>query len=139
MNKARLRLLADHLRKTPYDLYAEESEYDYGPQLITEKVDYFNMEDYFGATEDRCGTVGCIAGHAVGLFGDVGNRAIPVYSIPSEAGRLLELTSEEASALFCPSDWLDLSEVEPHTAAAVLDDVADGEGIREAWIANVGS
>lgn len=51
-----------------------------------------------------CGTVGCIAGHAVLLFGDE-NKKIRFCEVESEARELLGLSVETAEKLFYPGAW----------------------------------
>jgi len=110
MNTERLTILADQVEAA-----APDAKPDLG----------FNMKCYWASREERplirdhtdhnCETVACLAGWTCHLFGYAG-RPIPVPeglslndAIHDLAAQLLELTSEEAVALFVPTPsngWL---------------------------------
>lgn len=77
---------------------------------------YFQMTNYYKQTE--CGTMYCIAGLAIQQFA---NTSTGWYSV--QAQDLLDLTDEQAVALFCPDgvsflrEW---DEYTPQRAARVI-------------------
>ena len=60
--------------------------------------------------EKRCGTVGCVAGHAVALLG--GPRQQKMGNVFSTAKRILNLTEPDAYFLFYGGSGYGLAEVE---------------------------
>lgn len=86
---------------------------------------------YFGE-KNRCGTFGCIAGHAVALFNpETWQSRLEGYIIGRgifEGARdLLELTHHEATELFLPDDFyrLDLGKITKEIAVKTLRDFAE--------------
>ena len=134
MNKARVRRLAAHLRTLKR---AEDVSAVFAEELRKEPFQFFNMKYYISQDNASCGTAGCIAGHAVDYFDPGVRRA----GIREKATDILDLTREEASALFVPIigqfGVTDYNEVTPEVAAGVLEAAADGTPIYDAWEAEL--
>ena len=81
----------------------------------------FNMSFFFAIPTDdaqelySCNTAGCIAGHAVAMFGDWRQS----MEIDEEAKALLFLSDQEADTLFVPD--MDLMDVTPEEAALAVE------------------
>jgi hypothetical protein len=105
MNINNLTLLANHLRKP-------------------ETAAHFDLEYYHTPSEqplNSCGTVGCIAGHAVFV------ARTSTYDYFGEAERWLGLTYRQALDLFTPTD-INYADVTASKAADVIDHlIATGE------------
>ena len=84
------------------------------------------------AFTSECGTSCCIGGWAVEYFDD-GTK--PNEAVYESAYRMLGLTRQEADDLFIPTfSWAwDKVECTPKRVAAVLEFVADGEEVIDAW------
>ncbi|RWF44259.1 MAG: hypothetical protein EOS65_02465 [Mesorhizobium sp.] len=108
MNIERILQLADVIEKTPHKpIYYHGNS----PAPLTE----FNMERW------HCGTIGCIAGWTVHLFGNKGASAEDDAGM--KAGELLGLSLNDADNLFCPGSGREgprLSEIKPAKAALIL-------------------
>lgn len=80
---------------------------------IAQKPEHFNMEDYFGVTEEfneskdsypdrveeyltTCGTVACIAGYTVAIFKPKGD----IFCVSRIAKRILDISEKEADYIF---------------------------------------
>lgn len=97
MNYERLKLLRKHIAKTrrfDYAVWCAHKDHRtkralglYSPTLKPETLN-----------ENGCGTVGCVAGHAVALFG--GPRQQRSGRIYETAQRLLKLKEDDARFLF---------------------------------------
>ena len=128
MRTERLRQLADHiesLKKRPIS----KVHLDPG-RLFVEKPTAFNMGKW--AHKSDCGTVACIAGHAVSLFRP-SKWPIPVRDIESVAADLLDIPWANACLLFTPTAPEALRQITPKQAAQVLRMVADGDDAAGAW------
>ena len=127
MNVDRIREMAAYLRQ---------------PLPPTRRFDMSIYGDSFIApgNDAPCGTVACIAGHAVMLFGDalqfelrqraegdprsdIERLVATTGSVPDQAQKLLDLANWEASALFCPVG--DLTGITASDAADTLEHFAD--------------
>ena len=98
MNAERLRLLADHIEKV-----GAEGRFDMTTYAIV-------PNDGRGVTveEIRCGTVGCIAGHAVLLFGSNEDvvRCVEYDTWYHAAREILDMEKEDGMRLFYGKQWL---------------------------------
>lgn len=127
MRKDRIKELAAHLKKCEWS--------SAGPGKA-EDNSHFRLARW----QFDCGAPGCIAGHAVALFGNLqrlpSDEAGP--SIFRQAKELLDLTAFEANRLFIPDDTHSsggvsfrlfedrgLSDIAPKEAAKVLEYLAE--------------
>ncbi len=110
----RLRKIAKHILEQPRRM-------DMGNWYCTGD----SAKDEYGSHTPKCGTVGCIAGWAVQLYGDKAllEEAAAPYSegvnFSDEAQRLLGLTARQAGELFLPGYW-------PEEFREQLDDYSQG-------------
>lgn len=133
MNKQKILDLADYIEST------EHSADNDG----LEDVDVaFNMSDF--AKEGSCGTVGCIAGHALIFFKGLSPRELREYDdsrdIAAGASEILDLSGSEENHLFDPEWSMGCVNnlITPKQAAHALRYFASGETPREAWTEALG-
>jgi len=98
--------------------------------------DHFDMSDYFfwdlnvemdekvSEAIHKCGTTACIAGWAVTIFAP-DTKVNCGSEIHSMAQELLDLTTAQAVTLFLPESMKAINNINPVTAAKVLDDLAE--------------
>ena len=110
MNKERMLKLADYIEGLPAFMFVMTRWYK----------------------EHKCGTIGCIAGHAVALFGNGDVRAMartyPVSETFNLASDLLGLDKKDAKHLFY-AEWARpklIEDVTQYEAAARLREMANG-------------
>lgn len=114
MNVERIRQLAAHLREPAT---APHFNMDRWLQTDIEGAD----DRPIGEVVHTCGTVACIAGHAVALFKP--KERVRETSIWATAEELLGLTDDQSSDLFLPGiQWADAT---AEKAASVLDHLAN--------------
>ena len=144
MNKKRLLKLAKHLEKVPHKpISTEMNERTFYEYKRDDRVEmrHFNMRTYCQMLDaDGCGTTGCIAGHAVALFEGVKNSHEWHFGWAPRAAQALELTPEQAEALFWlpggPGAWPTVAavdEAQPHEAARACRRLANGEPLDTLW------
>lgn len=116
MNVERIRQLAAHLRDP-----ATAPHFDIDNWLAV--VGGNEAERPIGEIIHECGTVACIAGHAVALFSP-GERLSEAL-IWDAAAKLLELSGGESGHLFLPHQGALSFHISATDAAVVLDHLAD--------------
>lgn len=116
MNVERIRQLADHLRAP-----ATAAHFDIDNWLCVPHGD--EADRPIGEVIHTCGTVACIAGHAVALFRPT--ERFGEAFIWDAASKLLGLTTEESTHLFLPHSGPTSFDITAEQAAAVLDHLAD--------------
>ena len=136
MNKERILKLAEVIQDT--DDKANAFDMDIwldmdNPHLFQPIKDTSNLDEVTGMA-DACGARACIAGHAVVLFDQTGawqehfrtsDPENPKPNIAELAAQLLDLTPEQADALFTPSEGRDPKREIPPGYRITSVDVAD--------------
>ena len=119
MHLSHLMQLAAHLREPATIDHFSMSEYIFaGFDAEGEELDYLTVE----ASLTRCGSYGCIAGHALLLADPSG----PVKEVYSRAREWLGLTPFQAYQLFRPDEWeIDWELIDNKIAADVVEQLAE--------------
>lgn len=117
MNRERLLQLADHIESLEH---LDTSRVHYWPvrrEEVPPEALLFNMEKWLLYTD--CGTIACIAGHTVLLFGPEELAYNPVIEL--RAAELLDIRAQTAYYLF-RGKWTStpMSEITPAQVAAQL-------------------
>lgn len=116
MNVERIRQLAAHLSEP-----ATAPHFDMDNWLSVMGED--EAERPIGEIIHECGTVACIAGHAVALFSP--SERISEALIWDTAAKLLGLSGGESGNLFLPHQGAQSFNISAADAAVVLDHLAD--------------
>jgi hypothetical protein len=112
-NTALLEVVADYVERHP-----EEFDMDFW-----KSSDRTRLERFKGWLKGHCGTVGCVAFHAVRLGGgDIAGN------VAAQAQRLLGLTDEQAINLFYSESW-------PEPYGDEFESLGDGDLSGRAWLA----
>lgn len=123
MNKQKLLELADHIEKMPHFPYRyQDPDHDDAMEKFLDGDDqhYFNMLTYI-ETNSVCGTVCCVAGETVRLWGH------PQWAgtIVRQAADILDLDMDRAMSLFHPPERLEWGSLTPAQAAHVIRQLAE--------------
>ena len=125
MNVERMRTLADALETAETFDHARDWTARLSKEKIAEsRMRWFGMDVWRCAVEvgGKCGTVGCVAGWACGLFSDDGERNVG----KTFAGEVLGLDLEQSRELFMPVGIGYYRNVSGREAAEAVRNAADG-------------